>query len=198
MSVKIFKAEAVPASASAATLRIASATFSSATNTATRILRAEGSLFASTARRIAFSGISFTARKSYRLRVRRSTPSRCSMANSRQSLSVASDRSVNVNVMPPSSRRITDRPTPGFGVQLRGFISFMFVPPIRLYPMQFSRNVSHSIDSHPAKQTFQFLLCQTAPPFRGHFSDWQDAPGQDQYPSMAEAQILARAGVDEE
>src|SRR5687767_4933248 len=174
MSVKIFKAEAVPASARAATLRIALATFSSATNTATRILRAEGSLFASTAMRIAFSGISFTARKSYRLRVRRSTPSKCSMANSRQSLSVASDRSVNVNVIPPSSRRTTDKPTPGFGVQLSGFISFMSVPPKRLYLMQFCRHASHVLDSNTAKRTFQSPLHLPALPFRGHFFYFQD------------------------
>ena len=47
--------------------------------------------------------------------VRRSTPSKCSIAKSRHSLSVASDRSVNVNVIPPSSRRTTVKPTPGLG-----------------------------------------------------------------------------------
>src|SRR5574339_106551 len=48
MSVKIFIAAAEAGRASAATSLIASATFWSATTTATRMLRAEGSLFAST------------------------------------------------------------------------------------------------------------------------------------------------------
>src|SRR5687768_8777218 len=121
-SLNIFIAEAEPARASAATLRTPSATLSSATTTATRMLRADGSLFASTAARIAFSGISFTARRSYRLRVRRSEPSKWSRAKLRQSSSVESDRSVKVRFMPPSSRRTTVKPTPGFWVQLRGFI----------------------------------------------------------------------------
>src|SRR5687767_12166081 len=64
ISLNIFIAEAEPARASAATLRTPSATLSSATTTATRMLRADGSLFASTAARIALSGISFTARRS--------------------------------------------------------------------------------------------------------------------------------------
>ena len=165
MSVKIFIAAAVSGRASAATLRMASAIFASATTTARRMLRAEGSLFTSTAARTVFSLISFTARRSYRLRVRRSEPSRCSSAKSCQALRVASEMSLNVSVIPPSPRRTTLRPTPGAGVQLSGLGSFMSPPvicanynPGALFLQQFNcwrtlRENSHraTVPSRPAR-----------------------------------------------